>query len=57
MLAARPRGLIGELAQQRQAIFDAHLAGAPGGVIVGRCTNWVEGVIKRLYSEIGRAHV
>ena len=28
-----------------------HLSGLPGTVVVRRCTDWVEGVIKRLYGE------
>ncbi|MBW1713950.1 MAG: HD domain-containing protein, partial [Deltaproteobacteria bacterium] len=51
MISARPRGLIGELSQARESLFQAHLSGASGAVVVQRCTDWVEGVIKRLFNE------
>jgi len=46
-----PRGLIGELAQSKQRLIDGHLAGLPGAVFVQHYTDWVEGVVRRLFSE------
>lgn len=51
MIGTRRKGLIGELAQARETLFEGHLSGLPGSVVVRRTTDWVEGVIKRLYNE------
>jgi len=51
MLTPKPRGLIGELSQSRERIFQDHLAGQPAVTVVRRATDWMEGVIKRLYGE------
>ena len=51
MLSTHPKGLIGELSKSRERLYMDHLSGLPGTVVVRRCTDWVEGVIKRLYGE------
>lgn len=51
MSSARFGGLIGELKKSRERLYMDHLSGLPGTVVVRRCTDWVEGVIKRLYGE------
>ena len=45
------RGLIGELKSSRQKLISEHLEGMPGSVFVREYTDWMEGLIKRLFKE------
>ncbi len=47
----KPKGLIGELRQARESLIRDHLAGMPGAVFVKRHSDWVEGVVRRLFAE------
>lgn len=51
MIGTKSRGLIGELKRARESLIRDHLSGMPGAVFVKRNSDWVEGVIRRLFSE------
>lgn len=50
-MSGYPRGLIGDLKRARESLVRDHLGGLPGSVLVARLSDWVEGVIRRLFSE------